>query len=78
MDDGGKLGSRFKFSTNSYSYSDCVKLVQLLHDKFNIKSSIQSSGITNQYHIYVCKESMPLLRKIVVPYLHPSMKYKLI
>jgi hypothetical protein len=42
-----------------------------------LKASVQSSGVPGQYHIYIWKESMPLLREIVLPYVHSSMKYKL-
>ena len=34
--------------------------------------------VENQYVIYIFKESMEDLRKIVLPYIHSSMKYKLI
>jgi ubiquinol-cytochrome c reductase cytochrome b subunit len=53
MDDGGKVGSGLKFATNSYSYSDCLFLVKILHDKFFIKASVQSAGVKDQYHIYI-------------------------
>lgn len=80
MDDGSKTGSGLKLSTNSFSYSDCLLLVKVLYENFNIKASIQSasSGHKNpQYHIYVWKEAMPLLCEIVEPYVHSSMRYKL-
>jgi len=79
MDDGGKVGSGLKLATNSFSYSDCMLLTKVLYDNFNIKATIQiePAGKPNQYHIYIWKESMPLLREIVLPYIHPSMKYKL-
>ena len=77
MDEGCKVGSGLKLSTNSFTYSDCLLLVKALFDNFNIKSTIQSAGKNNQFHIYIWKESMPLLREIVLPYVHPSMKYKL-
>ena len=77
MDDGGKTGSGLKLSTNSFTYLECIKLVQVLFDNFNLKASIQSAGVPSQYIIYIWKESMPLLREIVKPYVHPSMKYKL-
>nr|YP_010721229.1 LAGLIDADG homing endonuclease [Cyathus striatus]WDS46380.1 LAGLIDADG homing endonuclease [Cyathus striatus] len=77
MDDGGKVGSGFKFSTNSFSYSECLFLVKVLYENFNLKASVQSAGKENQYIIYVWKESLPLLREIVLPYVHSSMKYKL-
>jgi ubiquinol-cytochrome c reductase cytochrome b subunit len=43
--------------------------------------SKRSAGIPplrHQYVIYIFKESMPLLRTIVLPYIIPEMKYKII
>jgi LAGLIDADG DNA endonuclease family len=53
MDDGGKVGSGLKISTNAFSYIDCILLTKVLYEKFNLKSSIQSTGIENQFHIYI-------------------------
>jgi ubiquinol-cytochrome c reductase cytochrome b subunit len=78
MDDGCKSGSGLKLSTNSFSYSDCLLLINVLHINFNLKATIQSTGVPNQHHIYIWKESMLILREIVLPHLHSSMKYKLI
>ena len=77
MDDGSKVGVGLKLSTNCFTYSDCTLLIKVLYDNFNIKSTIQSTGKDYQYNLYIWKESMPLLREIVLPYVHPSMKYKL-
>ena len=80
MDDGYKVGKGLKLCTNSFKYSDCLLLVKVLHDNFNLKASIQSAGASElnpQYHIYIWKESMPLLCDIVEHYVHSSMKYKL-
>jgi ubiquinol-cytochrome c reductase cytochrome b subunit len=80
MDDGTKVGEGLKLCTNSFSFADCNFLVKLLHENFNLKASVQSAGAKNkeQYHIYIWKESIPLLKEIVGPYIHPSMKYKLL
>ena len=78
MNDGSKSGKGLKLSTNSFSFSDCVFLTEVLSQNFNIKSNVQSAGCADQYVIYIWKESMPLLRDIVLPYVHSSMKYKLI
>lgn len=78
MDDGSKASSGLKLSTNSFTYSDCLLLVKTLNDNFALKSSVQSAGAPNQYCIYIWKESMPLLRSIVSPYIIPEMKYKII
>lgn len=77
MDDGCKVGKGLKFCTNSFTYKECLILVKALYNNFNLKSSIQSGGIKDQYVIYVWKDSMDDLRKIVSPYIIPEMKYKL-
>ena len=78
MDDGCKVGKGLKLCTNSFTYSECNFLVKILYDNFNIKASVQSAGVDNQFHIYIWKESIFLLREITLPYVHSSMKYKLI
>ncbi len=77
MDDGSKVNKGLKFCTNSYTYEDCLKLVNVLYKNFSIKSSIQSAGAENQYIIYVWKESMDKLREIVNPYIIREMRYKI-
>ena len=77
MDDGSKSGSSLKLATNSFTFSECLQLVKVLYDKYNIKASVLSAGVENQYVIYIFKESMPMFRDLVLPYVHPSMKYKI-
>ena len=76
MDDGAKVGKGLKFSTNSFSYNDCLMLIKVLNDKFNLKATVQSAGSKDQYIIYIWKESMNDLIEIVSPYIIPEMKYK--
>lgn len=78
MDDGSKVKGGLKLSTNSFTYSDCLLLVTVLDDNFALKATVQSAGVPDQYHLYVWKESMPLLREIVSPYIIPEMRYKII
>jgi len=80
MDDGAKVSNSLKLSTNSFTYSECLLLVNTLNDNFNLKCTIQLAGAKDkdQFIIYVLKESMPLLREIVNPYIIPEMKYKII
>lgn len=78
MDDGAKVGSGLKFCTQlRWTYKDCLIILKVLNDNFNLKASIQSAGVKNQYIIYIWKESMDNLRNIVSPYIIPGMKYKL-
>ena len=78
MDDGSKVGGGLKLCTNSFSFADCNFLVTLLYKNFNLKATVQSAGAKDQYQIYIWKESMPILRDIVGPYVHSSMKYKIL
>lgn len=77
MDDEAKVGKGLKFSTNSFTYNECLILIKVLYVNFKIKASIQSAGSNNQYIIYIWKESMNDLRNIVSPYIIPEMKYKI-
>lgn len=77
MDDGSKVSKGLKFSTNSFTYNECLKLVEVLNDNFSLKASVHSAGSANQYIIYIWKESMDNLKNIVSPYIIPEMKYKL-
>jgi ubiquinol-cytochrome c reductase cytochrome b subunit len=77
MEDGGKVNKSLKLSTNSFTYSECLFLSKVLLDNFDLKSSVQSAGVKNQYIIYILNESINDLRNIVLPYIHSSMKYKL-
>jgi ubiquinol-cytochrome c reductase cytochrome b subunit len=78
MDDGSKVGKGLKLSTNSYTYWDCLLLVNVLFKNFHLKASIQNSGKKDQYIIYIWTESMKDLELIINPYIIPSMKYKVL
>jgi len=78
MDDGSKSSEGLKLCTNSYAYSECLFLIKILNDKFKLKASVQSAGKKDQYIIYIWKESMPILREIVNPFIITQMKYKII
>ena len=78
MDDGAKVSKGIKFCTNSFTYEECLHLVKVLYNNFNLKASVQSAGADNQYIIYVWKQSMQDLRNIVNPFIIPEMKYKII
>lgn len=77
IDDGSKVGKGLKFCTNSFSYNDCILLSSTLHNLYDIKTSVQSAGAENQYHVYVFTESIPRLREIVKPFMVNSILYKL-
>jgi hypothetical protein len=67
-----------KYPGNYFSYSDCLLLVQALDKNFGLKATIQSTGVSSQYRIYIPKESMGELRDLVSPFITSEMKYKLL
>ena len=77
MDDGAKVSSGLKISSKNFTKNEVENLAILLRNKYGFKVSIISAGSINQYNLYISKNSMKLLAKIVKPYLHPSMYYKL-
>jgi len=79
MDDGTRYKNKgLKFCTNSFTLKEIKYLSLLLNKKYSIKTTIHKISVVNQYHIYIPKSSMDQLRKIVKPYIHPSMYYKII
>jgi len=78
MNSGAKVGKILKFSNNYYTYKECLILIKALNDNFNLKASVELTGSKDKYTIYIFKESMQDLRKIVYPYMIPEMKYKII
>lgn len=81
MDDGGALNRGVKLATHSFTLEECNYLIRVLSDRFQLKASLHSQGQDsqgkNQYSIYIWKESMPHLRKLVSPYVIPEMRYKI-
>ena len=79
MDDGSIVSSGLKIATNSFNQSEgeVQMLCEILKRKYDLKASIISNGVLNQYNIDISKCSMKILTKIVGPHMHPSMYYKL-
>lgn len=72
-----KGSSGVKLSTNSFTYPELELLCSALKKNFDLNCSIQSTGYTNQFIIYIKSDSMNKLNKIVLPYFVESMKRKL-
>lgn len=77
MDDGSRVGYGLKLCTNSFTFKDTTRLSLVMNELYGIKSSVQSSGYPNQYHIYIWSDSMLKVRQLVKPYMVSSMLYKL-
>lgn len=79
MQDGSRqIKQGISLATNSFTYEDCETLSRILSNKFNLKCTIVKTGTTGQWKISIWKQSMPLLVKIVKPYIIKEMKYKFI
>ena len=75
MDDGTFKSPGLIIATNCFTKQEVELLVKALKNKFNITSSLHKNSAN--YQIYIKAESMPLLKNLVLPYVVPSMHYKL-
>ncbi len=85
MDDGGWVsGSKsLRIATNNFTYEEVKLLAQMFKTKFDLDCTVQilskkgGNAIKDKYSIYIKVASLPKLRELVLPYIIPSMKYKL-
>lgn len=82
MHDGGWVKHGVRISTNAFNYSEVEILTQILYIKFGLVTTIQKLTKVNKkdldkYSIYIKASSISLLSKIVQPYTHSSMLYKI-
>ena len=76
MGDGSYTGKGLLLCTDSFLIEEVVLLINVFIIKYSINCCVQYS--TKKYpRIYIRKESMLKLRKIVLPHMHESMLYKL-
>ena len=76
-DDGGFAKPGVRIASNSFKLKEVEFLVEVLNSKFDLDCTIQTLKPSGNYSIYIKGSSIPNLRKIILPYLHPSMHYKL-
>lgn len=77
MDDGCKASSGLKIATNSFTLQEVEFLCKVLNNKYQFEAKPHSAGVPNQYVIYINRKSIEKLAKLVKPYIHPSITYKL-
>ena len=77
MDDGEWVNPGVRLSTYSFDLNEVKFLVSLLKKLYDLDCTVQILKNGTQSAIYIKKESVPQLTKIVLPYLHNSMHYKL-
>lgn len=77
MDDGGAVSYGLKIATNNFTLIEVNLLCEIINRKFGLNVRPGSAGVANQYIIYIPSASLPVLKKIIGPHMHPSMYYKL-
>lgn len=77
MDDGGWAKPGVRIATNNYKLEEVQILVAILKKLFDLNCTVQNIYIPGQYSIYIKGESIIKLRKLIYPYIIPSMRYKL-
>jgi len=77
MDDGNlnKYGNEIKIYTNSFSCECVSKLINMLYSKFNIQAIL--SYDKKKPIIRLNNYNVKLFLKLVAPYIHDNLKYKL-
>jgi hypothetical protein len=76
MQDGSRGTSRGLYIfTDSFTLQDVQRLSRYLINTYNIRCSIHKAG--NNHRIYILAKSVPIVRYLVLVYMHESMLYKL-
>ncbi len=78
MDDGSiksKTHKTLLIHTHGYSKNDLLLIIKVLKKKFGLKIGLQKQY--NKWRLYIYSESVDNFKKIISPYILPSMQYKL-
>lgn len=75
MDDGSKQNSGISIHTNSFTLEENYLLQKAFLKKYKINTTLHKKGFN--YVLYFSKKEAQLLRKIIEPYMHKSMLYKI-
>jgi ubiquinol-cytochrome c reductase cytochrome b subunit len=77
MDDGSKAGNGLNLATHCFSVPDIEKLLAALRNIGLVCTMHIADKSKEQYTIYISTQSQYVLRDLVLPYIVPSMLYKL-
>jgi hypothetical protein len=73
--DGYRLGRALIICTDSFTVEEVSRLMTVLYVRYDIDSTLRY--YRGKPQIYIRTSSMPTLRNLVRPYMHPSFMYKL-
>jgi len=75
MDDGSRCDNDYYFNTQRFDYFSQERLIQMLEEQYQIKSSLNRDK--KYFRIRIKKESIEKLKEIISKYVISKMKYKL-
>ena len=76
MQDGAKGTCKGLYiCTDCFTFTDVQRLTSYLTETYNLRCSIHKAQ--GNYRIYILAKSVQTVRDLVLPYMHPSMLYKL-
>jgi hypothetical protein len=75
MDDGSRDKGCIRISSHNFSYSDHLKLQEILKAKFGLNVNIQRAQ--DKFWLWIRSESSSHVVRLIEPYVIPSMLYKL-
>jgi hypothetical protein len=75
MDDGCWTGSGVRIATNCFKLEEVKLLANMLVKLYGLNYTIQT--IEGHHSIYITKDSIAMLKALVLPHVIPSMRYKL-
>ena len=76
-DDGCWVGYGIRIACNAFTLKEVELLIKILNKNFSLTCKVQNIHTINQYSIYIRSQSISQLRKIVSPFMHNSMLYKI-
>jgi len=75
--DGGFKSKGIYLCTDSYTIQDVVRLMNVLIIRYDLKCTLHKASNGKGYRIYISRNSVGKVVNIVLPYLVPSMYYKI-
>jgi hypothetical protein len=76
MDDGAADYAGLTFQTHSFTRAETNRLAAVLRRVYGLATSVRANR--GKSIVYVAARSMPRLREVVLPYVLPQLRYKLI
>ncbi len=75
IDDGAKDKNQLRINTQCFSLEENLWLIEFLHAKFGIKTTMNVDE--GKYRLRIAGSSMNHLKELILPFIIPSMLYKL-